>query len=959
MTRAALCIATVLISGLLSGCRRLNISFLPEPERELSAWVADEMTNLTDRTPPTNAPDVYDAEARTVKLFGAANETLCFQLVIEAGPEGESGLELAWTDLTAGKETIPAAHVSAFRMMPVRVEEYPPWHLRLTDAPPRPATFYDALAPIDAPKAGQPFALKPGERLALWVDVSIPRGAHPGAYTGTLSVRARNSKPWRLTMRAQVYDFVLPDTRPLAAVGGFDHRDVFSTLIQRDGEGYIPPHLDRRHPLVIRGLTAMRQLMQLAHRHRLDLFEKGIRPVVKRDMFGKVQVDWTDYDAIVMPYLKGTAFEDGIGAAAWPTPFCEDWPQPRLYGGPQSEAYLDTAGQLAAECRRRLAADPEIEGRLFTWPYRGPVTGAGYATFARLARIALAADGKTPVLSRLPARPPGPTGWVAPADMDRLATIQAPPAQWLRPYLAADMRDAARPLQGMWLSPGTPPYLGSLGVIASPADVRAVPWFAMKYRCTGLFLPEVLHWGGPDASEAEARTRLFHPGTPYGIEGAVPSVRLKRLRRGLQDLAYLWLLSQRERDAVARAMLDSMARYAGLAAMGDNYLDPRLDGWVRTPATWRLARRLLAEEVTDAIHPSDVPNRRLSEQRLAWQHFNAQVHRVRVEQVRCGVAPIEHKDAAGSETARRLRAVIYVDLYNEHAREVDCQLSLGDLPEGWKDVGGAVKVASFPPATRKTVTLSAEGDSIPTGPDGRLPLPVRMVTDMRDARTLNVRAAFLLSGVVDQPIAIDGELDDWPMRFGNSAADFRLIGRRGRLGDGLATRRTSAFVLHDAENLYIAFRCAEPTPERIVARASNVIRYEQLMAHGEDLVEVVLDPGAGAKGPQDLFHLIVKANGVLVASRGVQTRPPLGRSEPWPSGAAVAVGRQDGHWIVEMAIPRKAFGERGQADLWRVNFARFATRGGEASNWAGAPRYLYDPRSLGAMFVRAVSPAGK
>ena len=40
-----------------------------------------------------------------------------------------------------------------------------------------------------------------------------------------------------------------------------------------------------------------------------------------------------------------------------------------------------------------------------------------------------------------------------------------------------------------------------------------------------------------------------------------------------------------------------MTRYAGLAAAGDNYLDPRLDGWVQNPQTWRMARRLLAEEI--------------------------------------------------------------------------------------------------------------------------------------------------------------------------------------------------------------------------------------------------------------------------------------------------------------------------------------------------------------------------
>ena len=37
---------------------------------------------------------------------------------------------------------------------------------------------------------------------------------------------------------------------------------------------------------------------------------------------------------------------------------------------------------------------------------------------------------------------------------------------------------------------------------------------------------------------------VFYPGALAGIQGVLPSVRLKRLRRGLQDIAYLWLLQQ-------------------------------------------------------------------------------------------------------------------------------------------------------------------------------------------------------------------------------------------------------------------------------------------------------------------------------------------------------------------------------------------------------------------------------
>ena len=56
--------------------------------------------------------------------------------------------------------------------------------------------------------------------------------------------------------------------------------------------------------------------------------------------------------------------------------------------------------------------------------------------------------------------------------------------------------------------------------------------------------------------------------------------------------------------------------------------------------------------------------------------------------------------------------------------------------------------------------------------------------------------------------------------------------------------------------------------------------------------------------------------------------------------------------MVELAIPRSAFGPAGASEFWGVNFMRFAPRGAESSSWTGAPRYYYHPRSLGTLFVR-------
>ena len=928
--------------SMLGGCRLWTTGARP-----LGAWVASEMLTLTDRTPRRLAPLLSDAGPQTVSLFAAANETVSFQIVVDAGETIVRDLRFEATDLSAGgKVAVPATEIRAFRCRPEPVRQYPPWYLRLVDRVPAPANYYDALVPIDLPSLGQPYHLRAAERLVYWVDVRVPRDAPAGRYSGQIVLRSATHDDWPIRVAMQVYDFALPDSRAIAAVGGFDHDELYRAFIRRDGQPFLPARMDRKHALVREGLVLMRRLLQLAHRHRLDLFDKQIRPVLKRDPAGKVRLDWEDYDAIVRPYLDGSAFADRVGSAAWPMPYHSGWPQPSYYGGLGAKRYTETFQAVAADAHKHFTKTLGPDGQMFAWPYRGPVAQRGYREQAQLARLIRGVDQRTPILASLPLTPPTLTGWAVPADMKKITDILAPPGQYLDTKLPLRMRRLDHPLAGGWLAPGTPPYVPSMGLIATAADVRAAAWFAVKYNCSGLFLPEVLHWHAPaTAADAIARTRLFHyhagaPGEPNHI---LPSIRLKLLRRGLQDVAYLWLLRQRRRADGARAVINAMVRYAALDAVGDNYLDPRLGGWVQDAQSWHMARRLLAEEIRASIETGAAAQRAIRRQRMAWRMFEDRTRDVVVEQVRC---PVRATEGGG-----KLRATVLLDLYNQYNRPMNVTVALGKLPGTWRAAAAASKTVDLAATARQVVRLTAEGTDVPQMGSGKFVLPVILRTPLRGAKQIEAVVPFLVADRTGRPPKIDGVLNDWGLRTGNAGGGFRLIGRRGRGADPLARRQTVAFVLHDDENLYLALRCQEPNLPGIVAKATNMVRYQQLMACGEDLVEVLLDPGAKARGPADLFHLLVKPNGVLLAERGVRTNPPLGASAPWQILPKIAVGRQEDAWVVEMSIPLTAFGKRGKESFWGVNFTRYAVQGCESSSWSGAPRYFYDPKNLGTMYL--------
>lgn len=917
----------------------------------LSAWIAGEMVHLTESTARRVDLDVYDPSTGEAPLAAGANETVSLQVVLDAGPEGARDVSLRWSELsTASGVRLPVGTIRAYRMIPLRLGRLPEWRLRLAEAAPETGGVYDPLVPIDVEASPRPtFDVGPNGRLAVWLDIRVPRSAHPGQYAGTLTLSTPGGRTWSAQLSLEVLAYVLPDERPIPAVGGFGHRELMRGLLSRDGVPFDPVYLDGDNPMVRRGLAVMRRLMRMAREHRVDLFDRDARPILKRADIGRVRLDWEDYDAAIRPYLDGSAFDDRIGVAAWPLPVSSTWPDPAHHGGFGSAAYKSIVAQVAREANQHLSVG---EAGIFAWPVRTPCADEAYAAHMGLAPVLRQAAGNVPILSQLPSKaPPGRAGSV-PAGYEQTVDIYAPPGDLLDPRLArdrpVDVGEGKARLAGVWLASGRPPYLPSLAVGARPADARALPWFARKYRCKALMLPDVLHWtGDPMAPTARARTRLFYPGTRFGLEAALPSVRLKRLRRGLQDIALTWILDRRNRPAIVEAIQDAMIRYGALDAVGDDPFDCRLNGWVADPRAWSLSRRVLAEEAQAAVTPETAARLAALPYTVAWSRLNRLTESLLIERVQTAVAP-----AAGeiASPPRRLRVTVVMDVYNRCGRPARVRAGLGGLPAKWKLLGAPE--ISLDADAAGTIRIEAEGPSpLPTGASARAALKAVLTSDVAGPLEIDLPLPLLIAARTRRPPTIDGDLRDWPIRVGNAAGQFRFVGRRGLVGDGAAGRQTTVFVLRDEKNLYLAFRCEEPNPAGMVVKPTNSVQYQQSIACGEDLVEVLLDPGAAATGPRDLYHLVLKPNGVQISERGVRGLGAGDRHSPWASGASVAVGRPRGAWTVEVAIPLSALGDKASSAFWRANFMRFSPQGDESSSWAGTIRCFYDPRNLGTMFV--------
>ena len=147
-----------------------------------------------------------------------------------------------------------------------------------------------------------------------------------------------------------------------------------------------------------------------------------------------------------------------------------------------------------------------------------------------------------------------------------------------------------------------------------------------------------------------------------------------------------------------------------------------------------------------------------------------------------------------------------------------------------------------------------------------------------------------------------------------------------------ATERTEAWVTFDREYVYVSFRCWESRPERIVA---DEMRRDSGNIVQNDFVAFSLDPFYDRRNPV-LFT--VNAIGGRMDGQVTDERQYNGDWNPiWHA----AVGRFDGGWTVETAVPFTSLRYRpGRVQVWGFNLRRDSQWRNEISYLTRIPNVL-------------------
>lgn len=426
----------------------------------------------------------------------------------------------------------------------------------------------DALIPVEhaPPWSSYPLAIAANTTSAIWLDIRIPESAPGGKYAATIQVRDGHELVRDLPLVLEVKASQLPFRAARTAV----FYDVLG-LRERMGTGY-----------------AELDLWQLLHRHHLT-------PMLSAD----------DPEELVRirPAIDGSAFRAATG-----------------YVGPgegvgDEVIALGAYGSLGEPSERSLLHVHRLAHSLVAIP--GAQIVFLYAIDERCDsdrasrwRRTLRASGD-PLLIALRV---GETCHLFPAS--RQADLVMVPSSTFRRDEADEARSAGK---WFWVYNGQRPRSGALMLDTSPLDLRANGWIAAAFDVDRWFYWEAAFWndansGGHGPTDPFSTAETFHnsggdmalgdgllvypgrqlafPAHSIGKDEVFPSIRLKNLRRGIQDAGYVALVAAHDPELAER-----IVRSVVPSALEELRTDGREPGWLQDERAFLEARRALWEAI--------------------------------------------------------------------------------------------------------------------------------------------------------------------------------------------------------------------------------------------------------------------------------------------------------------------------------------------------------------------------
>ncbi len=501
-------------------------------------------------------------EPSAVKLAAARNEWESFQILVRADEpmtihsvdvgnlKNSNGAILEKRHARVYREHQLFVETGSYRNTAFKKDWYP-----------------DALIPADAPEAAPdgakpnlralPFALAANETHAFWIDLYIPPDSLPGVYHGTCLLTADRFVK-EIPIELTIWNFALPSTPAL--------QTAFGSPAPR-----LRDYLRRVNPLVAPQIQATREtearIAQLLSEHRLNATPPPelLRPVLQADGSFKIPLEQVQ---------KLREFIDRYHVNALETPHPSSAIRDPEVDRDKFGAWLAAFDAAATELQR-----PHV--MFFTYLKDEPNTEADYRYVQKWGRAIRDARSVVKVLVvEQPWTAPGQGGadsaW---GDLFGAVDIWCPLFSLHRPDKAAERQalgEIVWTYTALCQGPPTPWWQIDFPLL----NYRVPAWMAWGDHMRGLlYWGGLSYWGktndpwihapfysgngefqqGKKGIVFNGEGSLVYPARELGLDGVVPTIRLKALRDGIEDYEYLALLERIGKRAEAEKIVRGLA----------------------------------------------------------------------------------------------------------------------------------------------------------------------------------------------------------------------------------------------------------------------------------------------------------------------------------------------------------------------------------------------------------------
>lgn len=494
-----------------------------------------------------------------ISLFALRNETVGFQIVVEADATPLSGVTVELALLTgpfgAKIQNAPGA-TDPTKLVGRKIERFVEHYFQVlrqssengtsaslgwsAGSGPAPGAWTgwipDALIPVEVAPAWSPYPMNvaPKSNGVVWIDVTTAIDQPPGHYQGDVIVKAGTTPLATLPVDLEVLGATLPD-RPLETM-------LF----------YETPDLKRVGSIE----ATEKQLWMLFHRHRLSPMHGA-----------KSLADLAHH----LPALDGSLYTAKNGY---------EGPGVGLGDGILS---LGTYGTFGAPTTATLSAveaiaDQLAQANLFstTDVFVYAVDESCSSSYGKTWK-SLIAGSSNPNVKQVA------VGWTCSSNP---ATQPVDiPIVWGGAYDAKTAAAARAIGKQVWVYNGSRPGTGSFLTDAPAVDIRVNGWISKRHDTGRWFYWETAFWydnnkGGLGAYDPFVTSETFHnswgdecqgdgvlvyPGKQVdvftahsvGIDAVLPSIRLKNVRRGVEDAGY-YQLAHAASPSAAEAIVDGL-----------------------------------------------------------------------------------------------------------------------------------------------------------------------------------------------------------------------------------------------------------------------------------------------------------------------------------------------------------------------------------------------------------------